>query len=436
MSRSLILTAMAACLLALPALAQDVTPGYMPVPGTDTKIHVYGFAQFVASYDLNQAQGNQGGTTGATGSNPSAPTGQFYMSGQNSRFGFQTITSSSALGDIGTNVQVDFNQHSNIADTYGSNGAATMTHFRYGYLTVGNWMLGMADSLFSDPNAGLNAIDANGFPSTNWGEGRLPVVRYTAKLDAKNTLAVALEQNMNASNIGAGAPIANLQIITTNPVAGDTGYVAGPALQADQKFPSIVAAWTMEDSWGHVRLSAVEQYYGIKTNATPTLGAQSSSSWQPTVAFGFKVNLGKDNVSGVLYTGKGSGMYGYADNYSTFAIDTKDWKFAGETGYNLSYTHQWTDVYSSSVGFDGISISSDPASNVATQKALSTDTKSYLGAYVNLQAALTKTLSYGVEYKYETAKALGTNVLMDSNGNFNKNSVSESMLSMNMTATF
>ena len=44
MSRTLITSAMMAALLALPALAQDV-PGYIAVPGTDTKVHVYCYAQ-------------------------------------------------------------------------------------------------------------------------------------------------------------------------------------------------------------------------------------------------------------------------------------------------------------------------------------------------------------------------------------------------------
>ena len=46
MSRSrIVLTALTAALLALPALADEVTPHYINVPGTDTKLKVYGFVQ-------------------------------------------------------------------------------------------------------------------------------------------------------------------------------------------------------------------------------------------------------------------------------------------------------------------------------------------------------------------------------------------------------
>jgi len=435
MSRTLITSAMMAALLALPAMAQE-TPGYIAVPGTDTKIHVYGFVTVIGQYDLNQAEGFGGGVTG--GFNATGQTGQFYASAQGSRVGFATITPSSALGDIVTNIQFDFNKNSSLPD-WGTDGTAF--HYRYAYVGVGNWQIGMEDSLFSDPNAGLNAIDWNGFPNTNWDYGRLVAARYTAKLDDKNTLAVALEMSTNAKTQGANSAVAGYNLV--NPSATATAANT----YADSKFPSIVAAWTMNDSWGHVRLSAVEQYYGARTAPVAVAnvkvaGEKTYNTWQGVVAAGFKVNIAKDNLSGTLYTGKGAGTYGDGAGYNgQLDLTTGTWTFVKETGFTLAYTHSWTDVYTSSVGLCGLSFSDDP--NITTAPAgstisqTSTDVKTYTGAYVNLQAALTKTFSYGVEYKYEKIKAFGTgDVAVNSDGVKSGNTTNGSMITANITATF
>jgi hypothetical protein len=417
---------MMAALLALPAMAQD-TPGYIAVPGTDTKIHVYGFVTAIGQYDLNQAVGFGGGVTG--GFNASGATGQFYASAQGSRVGFATITSSASLGDIVTNIQFDFNKGSSKPD-WGTDGTAF--HYRYAYIGVGNWTVGMQDSLFSDPNAGLNAIDWNGFPNTNWDYGRLVAARYTAKLNDTNTLGVALEMSTKAANQGANAAVAGYTL------TGTPAAVA--ATTANYKFPSIVAAWTMSDSWGHVRLSAAEQYYGARTapNVTAAGAAEKTySTWQGVIAAGFKVNLGKDNVSGTVYTGKGADTYGAGSGYALLDLTKDSWSFAKETGYTLSYTHGWTDVFSSSIGVCGLSFTDDPFIVTAAQGVSSTDVKSYMGAYVNLQAALTKTFSYGVEYKYEKIKAFGTgDVAVNSDGKLDGNTTNGSMITANITATF
>jgi len=427
MSRTLTLTAMAA-LLALPVLAQDATPGFIPVPGTDTKIHVYGNASLFAEYDLNQAQGAGGGLTGG-GSNfnpgPAAQTGAFYMSSQDSTVGFATITSSAALGDITTKVEFDFNKTGSVADYTTGGGSRQMFHYRYANLGFQGWTFGMQDSLYSDPDAGLNAIDQNGFPNTNWGTGRLVAVRKDFKVDDKNTIGVALEENMNQGDYSAAPAYANFSVVGT--------ATGGAALN---KYPSLVAAWTMADSWGHVRVSALEQYYGIRYYQNG--GFTTSSTWEGAFAAGFKVNLGKDNVSGTIYTGKGLGQYGFgsSDN-AVYTVATNNWSFLSETGYTLSYTHAWTDTYASSVGLCGIAFSSDPNNVTAAQTAASTDVKSYLGAYVSLTDQLAKNLSWGVEYKYESIKAFGTNVTVDSNDvPNNKNTVSESMLTFRITATY
>lgn len=421
---------MMAALLALPALAQDV-PGYINVPGTDTKVHVYGYAQFYAQLNMNQNEGALGGigtgdsqfTTGAIGNKS-----QFYMSANGSRLGVATI-SSSTLGDISTKLEWDNNGSGNAK--YGA------WEVRHAAMSVGNFTIGQTDSLFSDPDAGLNAIDSNGYlGGMNWDTGRFPLVKYVTKLDDKNTLGVSLEQNSQSGGNQAGAPT----FYSVTPAGASLAQIAlAASATADNKLPSLVAAYTFADSWGHVRVSAVEQSWGFRVGAGTTADRKESTVTS-TLGLGTKVLIGKDNVSATLVTGKGSGAYSQGDGkegnsvgYSNYDLGTSTWNLIKTTGWQASYTHVFTDKVTSSIGAAGFQFSNDPASATVAPLHL----KSWMGAYANCQVQLTKTFNYAVEYKYEKITAQGSgNVAWDANGIPSGNTENASTIEFVCAATF
>ena len=412
MSRTIITTAMMAALLALPALAQDV-PGYIPVPGTDTKVHVYGYAQFYAQLDLNQTEGALGGLSSSPTGAPQGPTSQFYMSGNGSRLGVATITSSAALGDITTKLEFDDNGSGDA-----KYGAFEIRHMA---MSFGNWTIGHTGSLFSDPDAGVAGIDSNGYQGgKNWDTGRFPLVQYVAKLDAKNTIGVSLEQNSQNGSSQTGAP----KYYAPN--------VAGA--QSDNKLPTLVGAYTFGDSWGHVRLSAAIQSWGFRVPATATVAERKESTVTTTLGLGTKVLIGKDNVSATLVTGKGSGAYSQGDaGLSFYDATKKEWDLIKSTGWQAGYTHTFTDAVNASVGAVGYSYTDDkaiPADNTPGH------VKSFMAAFVNATVQVTKTFNYGVEYKYEKYTFTGNNSAANDKGVLSGNTTNSSMLEFTCSATF
>jgi len=311
-------------------------------------------------------------------------------------------------------------------------------------MSVGNFTIGQTDSLFADPDAGLNAIDSNGYlGGMNWDTGRFPLVKYVTKLDDKNTLGVSLEQNSQSGGNQAGAPT----FYSVTPAGASLAQIAlAASATADNKLPSLVAAYTFADSWGHVRVSAVEQSWGFRVGAGTTADRKESTVTS-TLGLGTKVLIGKDNVSATLVTGKGSGAYSQGDGkegnsvgFSTYDLGTSTWNLIKTTGWQAAYTHVFTDKVTGSVGAAGFQFSSDPSvfgTGPTSTTVTSNHLKSWMGAYANCQVQLTKTFNYAVEYKYEKITAQGSgNVAWDANGIPSGNTENASTIEFVCAATF
>ena len=112
---SKLFAALVATALAVPAVAAD-EPGVFKVPGTDSTIKFYGFAQVYGIYDISGRLADIENYDYATiaavqpldGSAAAEETGQLYFTGRTSRFGIQTNTPTK-VGNVGLKLEGDFN---------------------------------------------------------------------------------------------------------------------------------------------------------------------------------------------------------------------------------------------------------------------------------------------------------------------------------------
>jgi hypothetical protein len=414
-SRNLV-TALAAMLLAVPALhAVDVTSV------GDTKLGVYGFVHAVGTYFVDATQGSayqgslfynapdaNGGAAGQTMLDThNLPTGNFQMSVKPSRFGITSTTPSNSLGDISTKIEMDFNNPS------GGPG------LRLANIKFGGWTIGKAWSLWVDGDAGADTVDWAGPIGTPcFDTPRFVSIQYAAKLDKNNTLAFSLEQN-GGFNDGTSH-------VTNVPVAPETGIGNGT-------IPTIVAAYTYSDSWGHIALRGLGQNYGVYIPATGTTGKSSYNKMEAGFMVSGDVKFGKDDLVFDFMSGNALGQYGTGWQAATLNDATQTVTAYKNIGWMAGYTHNWTDAVRSNIILSGVSFSSDSAIPTTADTAAGTDVKTGYSGNLNTFIKLAKNCELGMEYVYEQAKGFGPNTARDQNNNpTSKNGASKVEVSLHV----
>jgi len=461
MSRSrFALTALAAMLLAAAPSLQAVD--LQSIPGTDTKLQVYGFVMAYGNYFANGYEGpsNTASSMFYAGQAPAImnqsgnATQNFAFNISPTRFGFASTTPSANLGDISTKIEYDLN---------GSN-----SHLRMAYIKIGGWTVGQAWSTWTDLDAGADTVDwAGAIGSACYDTPRIQQVSYTAAFDKNNTLQIGLEQNLGNGdgvtevsgatkttyvvtypNAGAGGP--GVPVVTTT-----TGVAVPAAGKLDGKLPSLVAAYTYSDSWGHIALRALAQNYdvyipatayssgtssSVTTNppqaATPT--AQANSSRFNKMQGAFQVSgdfkIAKDDLIFSVYNGTALGQYGNGIQSALINEATQTITGYKSTGWVVGYTHNWSDTLRSNLVASGVTYSGDSAI-ATTQGAGATDIKTMSAYFVNTIVKLSKSTELGFEYVYEGAKGFGTNQGLDNNAN-PTSTVNASKVEVALTAHF
>jgi hypothetical protein len=390
MSRSRNLTtALAALLLVAPSLqAVDL----QSVAGADTKLRVYGFVHIVGNYFIdtyeninNSAHGAPYADSyfyGSPNNQSTKPDKQFQIEYAPTRLGFASTTATSSLGDISTKIEMDFN---------GTN----YPHTRLALIDIGNWEIGQAWSTWVDGDAGADTVDwAGPIGTPGYDTPRFPLIRYTAKIDKNNTIAIAAEQN---NGWGDGA--------------------APTGTQADAKLPTLIGAYTYAGDWGHVGLRAMAQQYALWTPGTATAATQRFNKMGSGVMLSGDVKFGKDDLVYNVYTGSGLGQYATGFQEATAVVATQTITLYKNTGWMAGYTHNWTDAVRSNLILSGVSYSSDSAIASTQNTAAGTDLKTGISGNINTFIKLAKNTELGMEYVYESAKPFsGGDVWLDKDG--------------------
>jgi len=354
----IITTALAASILAIPAMAADA-PGYFKVPGTDTTMKIYGYAVLDAAYDLNEGLGNFGTIVG-TPFPKAGPTDQWTMTANRSRFGITTTTPSS-LGDVTTKIEGDF-----LAGTF---------RLRHGYMSVGGFLAGKTWSNFLDLDAAPDTVDFNGsVAASNFDTPRFAQLRYTFDLSKQASLGFSFENDSTGSNT--------------------------------HSFPgAITGQFTFADSWGHVSARILSQKYAAWTVATPLVGERTVSKNCMAFQLSGNANIGKDNLVASFYTGDALGAYGAALQQAVVFQADGSLKAQKSTGITLGYTHVWSDAVRSNIAIAELKYKKDADVLLTTSAVEKIDQ-----LFLNTFWSPTKTTEFGIEYVWAKATAFDKDV--------------------------
>ncbi len=423
---SLTKNVLTASLMMLPfSLVAGDAPGYFKIPGTDTTLKIYGFAELNGVYDMGTHNSDIDdfdwasflpvqpfdhpvpGVQSATTKNNS-----LYMTARTSRFGFTTTTPSD-MGPITMKLEADFNSPSpsNFSSPTTTNG--NTCRIRQAYGQVGGFLFGQTWTTMFDGDSLPDTVDFNAVPSATL--LRIPMLQYTFKVGSKSSLAVAAEFPFNRMFQGASGHV----------VSQDAGEGYGG--DAYQDIPDLHANWTYSDGWGHVSLRGVMLTYktggnqvltGVGTNTT-TQGSINSTGFGGALSGHF--NIAKDTVVWSVMGGNGVGRYLFGDILQSAINDGHQINLWKGLGWHVGYTHVWDAKWRSNLIYSEVSNTDPGAYNGQTLNkwmqssanpnywgADGQPNKTLQNAMVNTFYQISKTASCGVEYAWGTRKTFAT----------------------------
>ena len=173
--------------------AGDV-PGSFRLPGSNTSVRLYGYAEANLIHDLKGTAPGDNFTNlqeQPLGQLNSGQKSKTKLTGETSRFGFETSTPTST-GAFNTKLEMDF-----YAYVGGENNRGRL-RLRHAYGEYAGWLIGQTWSTFMDDNS-PETLDFNGPIGTPF--SRRAQVRYTYKSPALGALAVALEDPEDGGSI-------------------------------------------------------------------------------------------------------------------------------------------------------------------------------------------------------------------------------------------
>ncbi|HTN53082.1 MAG TPA: DcaP family trimeric outer membrane transporter, partial [Anaeromyxobacter sp.] len=389
--------------LAIPAVSRAAdAPGVFKIPGTDSTIKFYGYAQLDTTIDFSGRPDGIENSDWAT-ILPAVPSDnsnyakhvkpQVYMTARTSRFGIQTNTPTK-IGDVGVKVEGDFNGPNGFqSETYTN---SVLFRLRHAYGTVGGLLVGQTWSTFLDLNAAPDTVDFNG-PGT-LALVRNPMIRYTFNLAPAATLALAVENN-RGDQYGASSRY--------------------------QTLPDIHANFGYGGAWGTVSVRGVLQTLNHAYLAGTTYLDQSPKSKE---AFGFAVSgsakVGADTLVAQFAGGPAIGRYLLNsaaignDGYPGVSIDS-----AGSIvlwtmwGVHAGYTHVWNPEFRSNLIGAYSWVQDAKVDGVAATNAVQKD---FTQIFANTFYTFAKNAEFGIEYTWGQWKSFTGGGTPEDKGTMNR----------------
>jgi hypothetical protein len=298
------------------------------------RVEIYGFAQLDAIYDFDRVDPNWEATLRPSKIPVNCPPngddagcgtdGEFLMSVRQTRLGFNGFLPTS-MGELKTKFEFDL-------FGVGDDAGQTTIRVRQAYGSLGQFLLGQANTLFMDGSVFPNTIDY-------WGPSGMiylnnPQIRWTAYDKEGTRFAVALEAPNSAVDPG--------NINDTFPDLNGSGKTEWPDLTAQLRF---------DRDWGHLQAAAVLRSVGYEVSL-PTGFTDDGNE------FGWGVNLsGTLNVTDldrlhwqIVY---GEAIASYINDCCVDLAPNADAEAESVPllGWLLYYDHWWTSKWSSSIGF-------------------------------------------------------------------------------------
>jgi DcaP outer membrane protein len=358
-------------------------PGSFRVPGSETSIKVYGFAELTAWRDNKAA--TQFDFSSATafqpldGSPDAKRTGNLKLGARTSRLGIEASTPTK-FGALGAKVEFDFaTDPGNTLDSaaaQASREAYTNSYrprLRHGYVTLGPWTFGQTWSTFMDLDTLPETLDFNGLPASPF--IRQPMIRYAYATPNYGTFTAAVE----------------------NPVSFVTD--AGSPLASNfDKRPDLIFRYDKSHDWGQWNLRLLSTEYRINDGA----GLSASRN-----GYGFGIGalvktMGDDYLT-VQYTdGNGLGRYNisFADA-AVYDAASNRILFEKARGIVLGYQAKFSSTLRANVSYAlQTAQNNDFAAIVANNRKLTQ-------GHINLIWTPAKNFDVGAEYLWGTRETFG-----------------------------
>lgn len=303
-------------------------PGSFRLPGSETSLRIYGFAELNAVHEFKGDNSSNDYSTFA----PYAPIngsttrkGQTYLHARTSRFGIEASTPTS-YGPLGVKVEGDFNNeprtgNSAVYGTVGNIYTQQQTNsygfrLRHAYGQFGGLLAGQTWSTFMDVDNSPETVDFNGpIGSTIV---RQPQVRYAYNTKDMGTFTVAAENSVS-------------YVLDSTGVATPAGF---------SRVPDFIARWDKGFGWGAMSVRALSHEHRINDGA----GASASRrGWGVASTALVKMRDAKDFASfGVTY-GKGIGRYFNYIEGASYDAATNDILLEKALGIVVGYQYKASD---------------------------------------------------------------------------------------------
>jgi hypothetical protein len=368
--------------LPLAAAAEDaaVSPGTFQIPGTDSTLNVYGFAEVDATYDLD------GRTTDINNFDWASFVAvqpfdnlavaetrkrQFFITGRASRLGLMTNTPT-PLGPLTVRLEADFNAPNEYQGELATN--STAFRLRHAYGQVGGLLIGQTWSTFFDGESTPDTVDFN--PAAALALMRQALVRYTFNFSPEASLALALE---------------NPQSLT---FSSDHDAV-----------PDFIAAFRYGGKRGHVSARAVTHEFRNIEHSKRAYGVGLSGS----------LKFANETLVAAVQGGDGIGRYMF-NSLLQGAFDTgTEIELWRAYAYHIGLTHSWTPELRSNVVWtqtffaqnDTLEAAQRTFSVVGAGTADFIPNKRIDQLFVNTFWRITKNTEVGLEYTYGKRTTFG-----------------------------
>ncbi|HSN90461.1 MAG TPA: DcaP family trimeric outer membrane transporter [Anaeromyxobacteraceae bacterium] len=373
--------------LALPFAAAAEDAGVFKVPGTDSTIKFYGYAQLDGTVDFGARTPDIENYDWAT-ILPAVPADdtvdadrspQTYLTARTSRFGIITSTPTKA-GAVGVRLEGDFNGPNGFqSETYTN---SVVFRLRHAYGTFRGLLVGQTWSTFLDLGAAPDTVDFNGPGSLAL--VRNPMIRYTLGFSPAMNLQLAVENNR--------------------------GQQYGPS-ERFQTVPDLHANLTYGAKWGHVSLRGVGQTYTRQVGAAGS--EENKSKLSVAGALSCSLKIGGDTLVAQFSGGPGIGRYllnalgaGDANTLGFVNVDASDeiqlWTVYA---YHVGFTHVWRPGLRSNAVWSQTFIQDAEIDGVAATNATQ---EQLMQLFVNTFYSFAKNAEVGVEYSFGRWTSFGT----------------------------
>lgn len=386
--------------------ASSTFPYSFGIPGTETRMKVFGMLGLNGTYDSrNPTNYNYSlSSIPITGTAAAKQPGMTRFHARNSVFGIETRTPTS-LGDFKTYLSLVFYDSFTAGNEIVANRHTANLYLAYGEL--GPVLAGQTYSNFLDVYTYPESFDIfNNVASTQVIQ---PQVRYTYKLANGIKLAAALE-NPESDFYTTGAPSSSGSVYTRTSPLPSYALTSTQGIAGRDNYPDLTLSASALKPWGSWSINGmVRKIEAVNTNSStvsnpngPSTSKANATSYAVSVSGRYNV-YNKDNVLLRYVIGKGVGRYVSMTSYEGAFYDAPTNQLVApltQGGY-AGYQHWWTNSLRSNLIYGRMHV------NTPTEFTFAAMNKDLQSVTANLVWSPVPRVDAGIEYIYGKRELMG-----------------------------